>query len=177
MTRMDEEQHPECDVYVEDHQAGAMVREALVKADRDLLARVLIIPFGSAQVGISLGMMSAQDRFPRPSVVYLDGDQSPVNGCHILPGGDAPERVVFNCLQPINWVGVAERVGRDVAETIDALNAAMTISNHHEWLKSAANRLYLGSDMLWQALCAQWSEHTSPNDIEQIVAPVREALA
>ena len=30
MTRMDEEQHPECDVYVEDQRAAALVAEALV---------------------------------------------------------------------------------------------------------------------------------------------------
>jgi energy-coupling factor transporter ATP-binding protein EcfA2 len=49
MTRMDDERHPECDVYVEDVRAATMVSEVLFNADRDLLARVQIIPFGTAK--------------------------------------------------------------------------------------------------------------------------------
>jgi hypothetical protein len=92
MTRMDEEQHPECDVYVEDPRAASLVSESLVKADRDLLSRIKLIPYGSASVGLALGLMAHQKRFPRPSVVFLDGDQSAAEGCQILPGEEAPER-------------------------------------------------------------------------------------
>ena len=92
MTRMDLEQHPECDVYVEDDRAETWIREIIVKASPELISRCLIIPFGAASVGQSLGSMVAAKRFPRPSCVCLDGDQPPWTGCLSLPGGDAPER-------------------------------------------------------------------------------------
>ncbi|UUX97462.1 ATP-dependent endonuclease [Aquabacterium sp. J223] len=177
MTRMDEEQHPECDLYVEDPRAGLLVREALIKVDKDLLDRVQIIPYGSAQVGIALGMMRHQNRFPRPSVVFLDGDQDSAHGCDVLPGNDAPEVVIFEALRPLNWSGVAERIGRDVSMTIDELNAAMTLANHHDWVKAAASKLYVGGDILWQALCATWCTTASPEALARITDPVREALS
>ena len=98
MTRMDEEQHPECDIFVEDRRAATLVSELLVKADRDLLSRSKIIPFGAASVGMALGQMAHHGRFPRPSVVFLDGDQEAADGCILLPGDEAPERVVFKDL-------------------------------------------------------------------------------
>jgi len=156
MTRMDEEQHPECDVYVEDPRAGSMISEILVAAERDLLARVKIIPYGTSSVGLALWLMAYQKRFPRPSVVFLDGDQSEATGCILVPGGDAPERVAFENLHLKEWPDIAQRVGRGPSETIDALNYAMTFSDHHEWIRSAADRLLLGSDILWQEMCASW---------------------
>jgi hypothetical protein len=52
----------------------------------------------------------------------------------------------------------------------------MTNGNHHVWCHEAANRLFLGSDDLWQALCAEWAARTQPADLEVIVEPIREAL-
>ncbi|WP_198175536.1 hypothetical protein [Rhizobium sp. NXC14] len=72
MTRMDEEQHPECDVYVEDNRAATMVSEVLANVDRNILSRSKIIPFGAASVGKALGQMAHNKRFPRPSLVFLD---------------------------------------------------------------------------------------------------------
>lgn len=99
MTQMDDEIHPECDLYVEDERAKMMALEILVKFASDLVRRVQIIPFGAASVGKALGQMVTAKRFPRPSLVFLDGDQAESDGCIILPGGDAPERVVFEALK------------------------------------------------------------------------------
>jgi AAA ATPase domain len=164
MTRMDDEQHPECDLYVEDQRAGTMVAELLVATDRELLSRSKIIPFGAASVGLALGIMANQNRFPRKSLVFLDGDQEAAPGCIVLPGDDAPERVVFEGLQVAGWPGVAPRIGRSPAETIDALNAAMALANHHDWVKSAADRLTLGGEILWQALASAWATQCARQD-------------
>ncbi len=177
MTRMDDEQHPECDLYVEDPRAATLVSEILVVADRDLLSRAKLIPYGAASVGLALGIMSNQKRFPRPSLVFLDGDQAPAPGCIVLPGDDAPERVVYEGLQNVGWPGVAERVGRGPAETIDALNGAMALANHHDWVKFSADRLTLGGEILWQALASSWASNVAIKaQIELISQPVRDAL-
>jgi hypothetical protein len=67
MTKMDEELHPECDVYVEDARAETLVNEILVEHRPALWERCLGIPYGSAQVGHALGQMAAGNRFPRPT--------------------------------------------------------------------------------------------------------------
>lgn len=177
MTRMDEEQHPECDVFVEDPRAAILVGEILAKEDRDLLARVKLIPYGSASVGNALGQMAQAKRFPRPSVVFLDGDQPEAAGCNILPGDDAPERVVFSALSDAGWPAVAPKVGRGAAETIDALNSAILIADHHDWVFSAADSLGIGGEILWQALASAYvSECADRAALDQVLEPIRDAL-
>jgi predicted ATPase len=158
MTKMDLEHHPECDVYVEDEQARRMLLEILAKHARDLVQRVSVVAYGSAGVGASLGQMAKEKRFPRATCVFRDGDQEDAAGCMRLPGDDAPERVVFGALDALHWNGIASRVGRDHSAVADACSAALTIDNHHEWLTSAANKLVLGTDTLWTAMCAEWAD-------------------
>ncbi len=165
MTKMDEYPHPECEIYVEDERAAAMLREIIVAHSQGLIDRCAMVPFGQASVGRMLGQMVDQDRFPRPSCVFLDGDQSGAPGCALLPGEDAPERVVFEALQAFNWGKLRDRLGRGFAEVADACNRAMSLSNHHEWVKSAADTLQLPGETLWQAMCAEWA--TLALDAEQ----------
>ncbi len=164
MTKMDEYPHPECEIYVEDDRASVMLREIIVAHSKSLIDRCAMIPFGQASVGRMLGQMVEQDRFPRRSAVFLDGDQADAPGCHLLPGNDAPERVVFESLQTFNWGKLRERVGRGYADVADACNRAMALSNHHEWVKSAADTLLVPGDTLWQAMCAEWAAHILQGD-------------
>ena len=159
MTKMDEYPHPECEIYVEDSRAATMLREILVSHSRSLIDRCTMIPFGQASVGKMLGQMVDQGRFPRPSCVFLDGDQSESTGCNLLPGEDAPERVVFEEIKVYNWGKLRDRVGRSFAEVGDACVRAMSLSDHHDWVKSAADALTLESETLWQAMCAEWANN------------------
>jgi hypothetical protein len=77
-------------------------------------------------------------------------------GCIVLPGDDAPERVVFECLKSHGWPDIASRIGRGAAETIDALNAAIALANHHDWVKSCGDRLTLGGNILWHVMASSW---------------------
>ena len=157
MTRMDEYPHPECEIYVEDQRAQTLLREIIVAHSRGLVERCSMIPFGAANVGRALGLMVSQGRFPRPSCVFLDGDQAESPGCLLLPGGDAPEPIVFSELQKIGWGKVAERTGREYAELADACMQAMALTDHHDWVKSAATKLVLPGEILWQAMTAEWA--------------------
>jgi len=178
MTQMDEELHPECDLFVEDERAQLMLQELMVKFAPDLIGRVQIIPFGAASVGKALGMMVKGNRFPRPSLVYLDGDQEASDGCLVLPGGDAPERVVFEALKKSNWTLLDAATSRDFAQIADACDRAMASSNHHDWVLNAANRVVLGGDILWQAMCAEWAGNcVREEDAKQITDPIRQALS
>lgn len=157
MTRMDEYPHPECEIYVEDERARTLLREIIVAHSRGLIERCAMIPFGAANVGRSLGMMVSQGRFPRPSCVFLDGDQAEAPGCLLLPGGDAPELVVFSDLLKVGWAKVSARTGRAYADVADACAQAMALTDHHDWIKSAATKLILPGEILWQAMAAEWA--------------------
>ena len=103
--------------------------------------------------------MIATNRFPRPSCVFLDGDNSESLGCQLLPGEDAPERVVFSALAERKWEGLRTRIGRPHSQVVDVCSAVMNLSDHHQWVRSAADRLLLGGDTLWQAMCAEWADN------------------
>src|SRR5206468_413458 len=137
--------------------SATFLNEIIAVSDqRDLILRYEAIPYGAANVGRALGLMASERRFPRPSVVFLDGDQMESVGCLLLPGGDAPERVIFEGILDGATDAVGARIGRSPSDVSDTCRAATLMSNHHEWIKYAADRLALAGDVLWQGMCAEW---------------------
>lgn len=176
MTKMDDEAHPECELYVEDERSRVLLNELLTRHAKELNTRCSIVPYGAANLGMALGQMVAADRFRRPTCVFLDGDNDTAEGCLLLPGGDAPERVVFGTLRQKNWGNLWSRIGRDVSSVADACDKAMLLNDHHDWLQTAANQLYCGTDGLWQAMCAEWAQGLHPTDLKEVVDRIDEAL-
>jgi predicted ATPase len=177
MSKMDDEPYYECDLYVEDERAGRMLIEILAKHATDLVLRCQTIPYGSSSVGQALGQMVAGRRFPRPSCVFLDGDKSDALGCLLLPGNDAPERVVFGALRSIGWNGLPERVGRGYSDVADACASAMNFVDHHDWIRTAADKLVLSGETLWQAMCAEWAKAClSEIDAKTLVTAIQDKL-
>ena len=178
LTKMDDDAHPECDLYVEDKAAQIMLGEILSHHHKELFPRCAIIPFGAASVGYALGQMVNAGRFPRPSCVFLDGDSAAGTGCVLFPGGDAPERVVFNSLRSRTqrFGDVWSHIARDLSAVDDACTAAMTLSDHHDWVAFAANQLMCGGDTLWQAMCAEWAKTLPREEVESISRAITSAL-
>lgn len=177
MTKMDDEQHPDCDVYVEDEAAKTLVAEILARHGKQVFPRCQIIPFGAANVGQALGQMAALKRFPRPSVVFLDGDNAASIGCSLLPGDDAPEQIVFRELKKKRYGEVWLRIGRDSSVVEDELNKAMALSDHHDWVRHGANQLLCGGETLWQAMCAEWAQKClSAEEASRVVQAVADVL-
>lgn len=177
MTEMDDEIHPDCDVYVEDEAAKAIVTEIITQHGPEYAKRCKVIPFGAANLGRSLGEMAAAKRFPRPTCVFLDGDNAASNGCTLLPGDDAPERVVFEDMKAKNWEGLSERLGRDFSRVADACSMAMTLDDHHQWVNSAGSALLVPGTQLWQAMCSVWATALlDPDEGKKIIQPIEDAL-
>jgi predicted ATPase len=177
MTKMDDAPHPECDVWVEDEAAKAMLSELLAYHGKEVFVRCSINPFGAASVGQALGQMAQHGRFPRPTCIFLDGDNSDAPGCSLLPGGDAPERVVFGVLKLKKWGDLWRRIARDVSVVDDACTAAMTLQDHHDWVKVAANQLLCGGAVLWQAMCAEWARLAKADEMQPTVAAISVTLS
>lgn len=176
MTKMDDEQHPECELFVEDARGAVFLGEILSRHAGDVYVRCSIIPYGTANLGVALGQITKAKRFPRPTVVFLDGDQDQADGCVLLPGSDAPERVVFEALRGQKWRHLWTRIGRDVSSVSDACERAMTLPSHHDWIRFAANQLLCGGDALWQAMCSEWAEMVPTATISYIVDAIHDAL-
>jgi energy-coupling factor transporter ATP-binding protein EcfA2 len=178
MTKMDDEPHPECDLYVEDNHAAVFLLEILTAHAPHLVQRCQTVAYGAGSVGEALGIMAAQRRFPRPSCVFLDGDRATSYGCIVLPGdGDPPERVVFEALKKIDWSNASTRTGRSFADFADACGRAMTLDDHHEWVRSAATPLVLSGDTLWQTLCAEWATKClTQQDAAPMIDAIEDAL-
>src|SRR5260370_30485991 len=121
--------------------------------------------------------MTYQNRFPRPTFVFLDGDQGTSAGCMNLPGEDAPERVVFEAIRSKNWLRLHDRIKRPFTDVDDACAQAMLLPDHHDWIKYAANKLVVGTDTLWQSMASEWAA-TCLTDAEaaKIVQPIEDAL-
>lgn len=165
LSKMDEEIHSEIDLYVEDEAASILVTEIIAKKSLEKLSRCDISAFGSASVGKSLGQMIEGNRFKRATIVVLDGDQDPSPGCLILPGDDAPERIIFSELEGVGWPRIADLINRSHAEFTTATNHAMTLADHHKWVKSVADRMTIGTAEIWRAMCRVWLETCAPPQV------------
>jgi predicted ATPase len=177
MTMMDEEMHPDRDVYIEDERAERLLREVLVSRLPEAVNRCQFIRYGAASVGHALGQMVANKRFPRPSLVFVDGDQEAKLGCLCLPGGDAPERVVLECLREKQWGRLHERINRRYVDVADSCARAMSSPNHHDWVKEAADKLVVSGDVMWTLLCSEWTlACLAEEDAVPVIRAFRELL-
>lgn len=177
MTSMDDERHPDCELYVEDEVARAMLTEILAARAPHLVSRCHVTPFGAANLGRSLGEMSVNRVFRRPTCVFLDGDSAPSRGCTLLPGDDAPERVVFESLRTNNWGTLYQRLGREFSAVAEACEAAMLIEDHHKWLGAVGNTLLVPSGHVWQAMCSVWAiDFLDADEAKLICQPIEDAL-
>ena len=53
----------------------------------------------------------------------------------------------------------------------------MTLADHHDWVRVAANQLMCGGDTLWQAMCAEWAKTILlPADAAKITQPIQDIL-
>jgi len=155
-----------------------MLREILIKSAPTLVKRCEITPYGAASAGFVLGKMVSDGRFRRPTCVFVDGDQERREGCYVLPGNEAPERVVFSSLKEQSWPDLATLLSRDFSSVADACSQAMTYDDHHEWVKLAANKLLVSGDILWHQMCAAWAQHClSTNEASAIALFVQDALS
>ena len=146
-------------------------------SNRDCALRCQTICYGASSVGRDLGIMVMQNRFPRPSFVFLDGDEKNSPGCCNLPGQDPPEITVFDGLKALNWGNLKDRIKRGFADIADACTQAMSLPNCHEWITYSANKLVISGDALWHAMCSEWAtECLSPDEARAITQPIEDAL-
>ena len=160
MSLMDDAQHPEVHVFVEDREAQTLLREILASSPEtsQLLGRIEINPVGPVNAVAMLGMLGSQGKLPHKAVSVLDGDSKKPN-CLNLPGQVAPERLVFEALQAAGWPDLPERFGIGAGTLFTVLDDAMRAPNHHDWTKAVGDRVLKGSQSVWEIMATVWCKH------------------
>ena len=47
-------------------------------------------------------------------------------------------------------------INRSPSDFVRAAENALTLPDHHEWIKSVADRITIGTEELWRAMCRVW---------------------
>lgn len=160
MSRIDENMHPELIVFVEDREAGVLLREILASDSKtsELLGRISIVPVGPTNVVQLLGKLAHDRRLPYRAFAMTDGDASASEGSISLPGTEAPERMVFASLKEKTWGKLPERFGIGAGALFSALEDAMLDPEHHKWTSSVGDRVRKSANSVWEILAAEWCQ-------------------
>jgi hypothetical protein len=157
MSRMDESDQPELQIFVEDKRSEVMVREIVLSTSADEnLRRVSFIEVGPANVVKLLGSLAQKNKLPYKAIGVVDGDYDESPGCIKLPGGKAPERVVFEDLKAKRWAELPERFGVGAGNLFTILEDAMLEPDHHEWPRMVGDKLRLSSNSIWEIMTKEW---------------------
>lgn len=158
LTKLDELVHPEAFVYVEDRSAEVWVREIVARHPdgQTIMSRIKISSVGPANVVSMMGKLADEGKLPQPGVGILDGDQAPSQGCATLPGGDAPERVVFHALRDRNWGNLHERFGIGAGDLHTYLEDALLNPDFHRWPSLVGNRILKSATSVWETMVTEW---------------------
>jgi len=179
LTKLDDVSHPEAFLYVEDLFAEIWVREIIASHPdgADLLSHVKISSVGPANVVVMMGKLASEGKLSHPGLGILDGDQESKPGCIVLPGGEAPEQVIFSGLRDINWGQLHERFGVGAGSLHAYLEDAMLSPDFHSWPARVGDKILKSKTSVWETMATEWCRQCLAAETrEAIVAAVKQTL-
>lgn len=179
LSRLDDEVKPDLFLFVEDREAEIFLREILASSSvgRDYIPRLSISAVGAGNVVQMMGSLGKNNKLPYRSLAFLDGDFPASEGCIVLPGSVAPERVVYSGLKNAGWKNLPERFGVGAGDLLTFLEDAMLDQDHHNWNRRVGDRVIKSKVSVWEILVGEWCKHClSDEERDRIVNAVGEAL-
>lgn len=172
LSRIDENPHPELFIYVEDRETAILVREILASTSEgaEILPRVAIFPVGPANVVKMLGELAHAGLLPHKAVSVMDGDILGGNGCISLPGGRAPERIVFEELRDRGWPNLPARFGVGAGTLLAHMDDAILEPDHHKWTSMVGDRVVKSRMSVWEILANEWVKSCLAPDAARKIA-------
>ena len=155
LSRIDDVEKPDLYLFTEDQEAVVLTTEILRHKNADL-KRIRVMPVGPADMVVALGKLASNSKLPVKALGILDADQAVSPGCLILPGTLAPERQIFADIQTNAINALATRLAIPEADIANAISSAMTRTDHHEWIASAAAELRQSASYLWTTMTQVW---------------------
>jgi len=176
---MDDDNHPELHIFVEDKEAEILLKFILMTAQdgHDLIRRTSIKAVGPDNTVKMLGRLSNENTLPYPSIGVLDGDNTASDGCIVLPGQDAPEKVIFGGLKQINWGSLDIKFDLGAGRLFGYFETAMLSPDHHEWCIQIGDKIGRSKTSVWEILVQEWiSKCIDPQERDDIIDEIRDKL-
>lgn len=182
LNHIDDVEHPEIYVHVEDDEAIAMLWAILkTKTSQydEYLKKIYPNVVGSYSVVKTLNDLALQSKLPYKSISIVDGDKrSECPRCLSLPGEIAPEKMVFEQLKELNWNKLDDRFGVGAGTLFKYLDDAMLIPDHHEWTTDIGNKIKQSKDTVWNVLVEEWCKQCLSNEeAEQFVQALQDEIS
>lgn len=171
MSRMDEDMHPEINIFTEDREGSLLLREIIASHPKgsEIIPRISITEAGPANIVQLLGGLAYKNKLPYKALGVVDGDQIPGLGCIKLPGNSAPERVVFEDLKAKNWPELPTRFGIGAGDLFTFLEDAMLLPDNHEWTRFVGNKVLKSSTSVWELMANQWCKSCLVDDDRDVI--------
>lgn len=171
MSRLDDETQPALHLFVEDYETAQLLREIILGSPdaETILPQISINVVGPANVVSFLGRLSSEAKLPYKALGVLDGDQNASPGCIVLPGGDAPEKMVFAGLKALKWNNLDHRFGIGAGTLFDHFNDAMLSPDHHEWCGIIGDKIKQGRKQVWDIFANEWCKQALQADQRKII--------
>lgn len=180
MSRIDEENHPELVLFVEDKESAVLLREVIATqpGSSDLLSKLDLRPVGASNVVQMMGKLSKESRLPFPALGVLDGDSNKTAGTILIPGTLAPERQVFHDLKAISWGNLVSRFGIGAGTLFTILDDAVLEPDHHKWTALVGDKIIKSSASVWEIMANEWAKSClSPADAARITMEINDHLS
>lgn len=171
LSTIDEGEHPEVYVHLEDDESITFFWEILKKdAARydEYTKKISTKAVGSCSVVGTLNEWAMQDKLPYKSISIVDGDKrEEYPKCLSLPGTKAPERMVFEDLKALNWNRLDERFGIGAGTLFQYLNDATLLPDHHEWTTYVGNKIKKSKGSVWSIMAEEWCKQCLDSAVEE----------
>lgn len=179
MSRMDENDQPELQIFVEDKSSEVLMREIILSTLSDEnLRRISFSDVGPANAVKMLGSLAYNNKLPYKAIGVVDGDFEESQGCIKLPGTKAPEVVVFEGLKSQRWAELPERFGIGPGSLFTILEDTMLEPDHHVWTRIAGDKLRMSSNSVWEVIVKEWVRVCLvQEERERITTPIMDKLS
>ena len=168
LSTIDDVEHPELYVFLEDDEAKALFWEILKRdsAYVDLCKKISAHSVGSSSVISTLNQLAKAKKLPYMSLCIVDGDaKKNVNDCLSLPGEFAPEKQVIEDLKAIGWNNLDNRFGCGAGSLYSFFENATLIPDHHKWTEFIGDKVKKSKDVVWGILIEEWCKQCLDQDI------------
>lgn len=181
LSTIDEMEHPEVYVHLEDDEAITFFWEILKKDTArydEYTKKFSTKAVGSCSIVGTLNKLAMQNKLPYKSISIVDGDKrEEYPRCISLPGTKAPERMVFEDLKALNWNRLDERFGVGAGILFQYLDDATLLPDHHEWTTYVGNKIKKSKGSVWSIMVEEWCKQCLDSAAkEQFITNIRSQL-
>lgn len=171
LSTIDEVEHPEVYVHLEDDEAITFFWEILKKDTErydEYTKKISAKAVGSCSVVGTLNELAMQNKLPYKSISIVDGDKrEEYPRCISLPGTKAPERMIFEDLKALNWNRLDDRFGIGAGTLFQYLDDATLLPDHHEWTTYVGNKIKRSKSSVWSIMVEEWCKQCLDSATEE----------